>query len=307
MKIYEDRGAGLDVELDCPVPLDAAEYRLLAERWLTSVTDRFADDYMDAFRGGADLPDGSKVVVAVTLVTWGEENGRRAKSRPWSERNWAWFLRQLDSMPLVAEMGFGVAEPAGIRNGKPVWSYEGEDIRIRVERPFHAQDWVRFHCSRGFTTPQLQRDRLSLEQSAAELLEEQAELVEPVFGHIADDVRSIIRTALENALGLMDDETLPVATETLRGYGWVTVVPARIAQRLGGAEALRASGAFHRVTECSNGALVLQATEHMSQYEGDRLFQVFRALAPALPPGKPSLDRNIGAARLIYEDAADYR
>jgi hypothetical protein len=41
----------------------------------------------------------------------------------------------------------------------------------------------------------------------------------------------------------------------LRGYDWVTVIPPELAERLGG-DALRATGAFHRVVALAHGGVL---------------------------------------------------
>ena len=77
---------------------------------------------------------------------------------------------------------------------------------------------------------------------------------------------------------------VPLMTR-LRGYSWVTVVAAELAGRLGGAEALRASGAFYEVSELRDGVLWLRATPTINDFTGKRVRRVFDALAPVLLPG----------------------
>lgn len=52
----------------------------------------------------------------------------------------------------------------------------------------------------------------------------------------------------------------------LPGYSWITFCPAGVAERLGGAAALGASGAFYRVDEMPGGGVLLQATERAADY-----------------------------------------
>ena len=50
---------------------------------------------------------------------------------------------------------------------------------------------------------------------------------------------------------------------------------------------LRDSGAFWRVDEQPNGAVLLQATERVGDYDLAAAGRVFDVLAPVLPPGLP--------------------
>lgn len=93
-----------------------------------------------------------------------------------------------------------------------------------------------------------------------------------------------------------------------RSYSWVTVVPAELVGRLGGAGRLRATGAFVAVEELPSGGLWLQATETPAHYAEDAVHRVFQALAPALPVGQPRRDpADENVRRLVWEDAADGR
>ena len=84
-------------------------------------------------------------------------------------------------------------------------------------------------------------------------------------------------------------ESIPAARSVLRGFSWVTVVPVGIAARLGGAAALAATGAFHRVAQLPPGQVWLQATEHFDDWNDERAAHVFAVLAPFLPPGTTAL------------------
>jgi len=72
---------------------------------------------------------------------------------------------------------------------------------------------------------------------------------------------------------------------------------------LGGADALRATGAFHDVVHLARGGYLLQATEALAGYRMPQAHRVFHALAPALPRGMP-----IGGGEkemIVLEDPAD--
>jgi len=110
------------------------------------------------------------------------------------------------------------------------------------------------------------------------------------FGHMSARSRGLPgETDLERALNRQTWTSLAEWDRYLRGYSWVTVVPAVLAARLGGAGALRDSGAFAVVDEMVGGSVWLQATRQWSEWAGDQaaVDRVFDALAPVLPPGMP--------------------
>nr|WSY55133.1 hypothetical protein OG999_36705 [Streptomyces sp. NBC_00886] len=131
--------------------------------------------------------------------------------------------------------------------------------------------------------------------------------LDAAYGHITDDATTTFGTALEQMLSFDPDETVPHSHETLRGYAWGTVCSPDVAARLGGPEALRASGAFHEVTELAGGQLLLRATLRLEQYTGDAPARVLRALAPVLPHGRTAREYLPSWMRLAPDgDAADY-
>jgi hypothetical protein len=96
----------------------------------------------------------------------------------------------------------------------------------------------------------------------------------------------------------------------LQGYSWITLCPAGAAARLGGAAALKDSGAFWRADEQPDGAVLLQATERLGDYDLAAAAKVFDALAPELPAGlpeKPAEWPEDVPWLVIGEDAAWYR
>lgn len=116
------------------------------------------------------------------------------------------------------------------------------------------------------------------------------------------------RTFLDTGLRRDPDDSVRDARRHLRGYAWVTVVPPELAARLGGADALAATGTFHEVEALPNGGVWLRATERIDAYDAAAVHRVFHALAPVLPPGRPELtDPNPYAWQLVEEDAAAHR
>jgi hypothetical protein len=149
------------------------------------------------------------------------------------------------------------------------------------------------------------------------LLRSFADRYNPGFGQVDYGFDMMGSTALEQALHpdldvtYRDPEyTVAESRKLLRGYAWLTVVPAELADRLGGPDALQASGAFHEVSELAHGALWLRATEDYREYGPQQVAAVFRALAPVLRPGRTwQRDNDFGEPepRVVYENAADHQ
>lgn len=137
-----------------------------------------------------------------------------------------------------------------------------------------------------------------------------AERHAPVFGHVsyADSVTEA-ETQLEQALRLQPRHTLPECDRYLRGYSWVTVVPAVLAAHVGGAGGLRDSGAFVTVDEVAGGSVWLQAASRWSEYREDQAVvdRVFEALARVLPPGAPKPYRVVRPASPLLPDLPEIR
>jgi hypothetical protein len=110
----------------------------------------------------------------------------------------------------------------------------------------------------------------------------------PAFGHISYVSDSPAgQTELEDRLRRRVRDSLHAWDRYLRGYSWVTVVPAVLAGRVGGAAGLPEAGAFVTVEELPAGGVWLEAASRWSEYRGERVERVFEALAPLLPPGMP--------------------
>ena len=126
------------------------------------------------------------------------------------------------------------------------------------------------------------------------------------FAIVGDPWTSHAQTSLEEALGWHGLGLRP--RDVLRGYSWVTVVAREPAARLGGADAMRASGAFSSVEELPHGGLWLQATERYEEYDRNAVERVFRAVAPILPDPRPE-NFELGEAPwyLVPESPVDYR
>jgi len=75
--------------------------------------------------------------------------------------------------------------------------------------------------------------------------------------------------------------------QELQGYSWITPCPASAVAQLGGAAVMKESGAFWRADELPGGAVLLQVTERLGDYDLDAAGKMFDVLAPVLPAGRP--------------------
>lgn len=128
----------------------------------------------------------------------------------------------------------------------------------------------------------------------------------PTFGRIEFDNFNEL-TNIEAVLRRRKRKSLRESRQTLRGYAWVTVCPAELLARLGGASALEVSGAFHRVVPLSAGGVLLQASETLGGYTDDVMERVFATLAPVLPEGEPHPDPAYPYMRFVPRNAATAR
>jgi hypothetical protein len=151
---------------------------------------------------------------------------------------------------------------------------------------FAGQRHVKLQISIGFDQ---RPDRLNLVLPAlVELTRLMGDLTDPAYGEIVVNATSLApATMLDTALGRSAEASARSSRVHLRGYEWVTVCPKELTERLGGPERLRASGAFAEVRSLAQGGLLLRATDSPEEYRADRVRDAFRALAPALPPGRP--------------------
>ncbi|MFJ8691558.1 hypothetical protein [Streptomyces roseolilacinus] len=303
--------ASVHAELDFALPSDASGYRRLVEGWFVDAVRDLAGPALNPFEGNLDLggrggvlkrsgvPYGHPGELWGTLWVADLARGRRKRSgEVWTPAAWDGFLARLDTVPFEVTLMLAVLDADGFP-AEP-W------CTVRAERDVEAPEWVRLMVDRsseeffspeaGHATQRRWTDFLHRRLAAADRT--------CLHGFIADDVETTThRTALEAALGLFQDETLPVLDHTLRGYSWLTVLSPGVAGRLGGTAALRTTGAFSSVTALDDGGLVLQATEDMRSYTPDRIAEVFRQVRAVLPQGRPTDFISATKARLHYQEA----
>jgi hypothetical protein len=127
------------------------------------------------------------------------------------------------------------------------------------------------------------------------------------YGEVVLDANIDHATSLDMALDRVFIDSIEESAKFLRGYGWITLCPAVLADRLGGAAGLEASGAFVAVRSLPSGDVLLLATATPQEFDQAALRRVWSAVAPALPPGQPKLTTGYEHNEVILEDAADVR
>lgn len=315
---------GLDVFLSIP---DAEAFAVAAREWMSSLPGLLApqewaevlrrqkppfsgppqprwpsfDEWQEPFMAWADI--------VVAPLKW---NGMRIWSRPVKRQTLEWLAEVLADRPVSA----GIAVKRVDANG--------------VELPGGVAVWAEAELGGWWAPGQLiPVARLMAGDSLmwrAEARPEDADgLVERlvavarawagrpgVFGVFAGvDTGTIHGTALRAGLEpLLHRAQVLVEQEQgqeLQGYSWVTLVPAGAAGRLGGAAALAGSGAFWRVDEQPGGAVLVQATERVGEYDLAAARRVWEVLAPVLPAGVPARPNNLSDDEpwlVVTEDAA---
>lgn len=119
----------------------------------------------------------------------------------------------------------------------------------------------------------------------------------PSYGQVSSSAEGASTyTELDMALLRHARESFVAGRTALRGYSWITVVPAELAGRVD-------PSTMHRTASLPGGGLILQATATPAEYDEAAVCKVFRAVAQALPPGLPKQPpaRNL---QVVFEDAS---
>jgi len=214
----------------------------------------------------------------------------------YSEKAWPRFLARLAEHPFSAGVSLTPLDDRGFPLHK-------ELAYFNVVRDAVSPAWTSFE----FTVPAVYTGwpgSAEMQDRWTAFVRNQAALVGACAGGMTDD-RGPGDTALERATGSW--AWISESCQVLRGYTWVTVVAAQLARSLGGAEALRASGAFCEVSPLRDGSLWLRATPAVNDFTGDRIRRVFEALAPVLLTGVARFENNESFRIVNGVDAADYR
>lgn len=255
-------------------------------------------------------PTGPPAGISGTVWVQREPTLLGGSRAPYSPRAWQRMLDGLaDAYPFHIALIMSALDEHG-RETRP-----RENATIEVDRHYEQPEWVRFAVN-ALKGRETMGDRPgsepypAAEQAVwAEFVKNWARRVDACFAQVTDDDEVFAgATALEQATRHLPEATLPRSCEVLRGYSWVTICSAGLADRLGGARALAASGAFDEVEELSGGQVFLRATATVQEYEDAALRRVFHVLAPVLLTGRPIPHAVLGKhLRVVMDvDAADH-
>jgi hypothetical protein len=305
------RNGTLRVELNCRAPETAAGSAELAGGWLEGALERLGAPLMAELEkagplspaslrdGSGQIPFGEPGSVWMSLVTaTAGARGVRWSIAEWSPRNWTKFIDGLRTSPMEASAKVSVLGA----DGYPGVPFLNASVTCYLEQ----SDWLVLACDGSTDRDASVEEARDNRRLWADFLREYSDRTAAGYGYLSDEADFAgPRTGLETSLGLFPEDTLGRLDTQLRGYSWITVVSAGVAEVLGGAEALTKTQAFDEVAVLRSGALWLEAAPDLPQYDGERQRRVFETLAKVLPPGIPGRDRRARNRRLLYEDAAE--
>ncbi|MEV6163756.1 hypothetical protein AB0L71_17805 [Streptomyces sp. NPDC052052] len=211
---------------------------------------------------------------------------------PYVEEVLPWLRSHIDKRPESADVQIGTfAEGGEIGNSSIQLSVSfDEELPDYVKLTYRLDEAVLVDPS----TTQTEHTRLLAAVSWA------CHRYNVVFGHFSYE-HSVGATELERCLRgpeRVPGRNTPLWRSRLRGYSWLMVISGDVAQTLGGAEAMVASGAFNSVQPLPNSALLLQATPLFQEYRGEPVSAVHRTVravlvegewrSPSPAPGQPS-------------------
>jgi hypothetical protein len=302
------------LELQLNVDSSAGDFGEIAYRWFDEVSQALIPQERAEIAGlpARMAPIGKPGTVHGTVGIHHFEAGtvrQRRGQRNASAAGMRWLREQLRQPTRHSDLLFGRHNENGERTGSLA--------RLVAETLPDSPDWLRLAATVAeskFLDPdhgaEVQRRYLDAAWPFADQLN-------PGFGHLAYSIRGG-STAFEYCLRNIVNRTPPEwwdhwltvnhCREFLRGYSWLTIMPEELAARLGGADALAATGAFHQVRPLARGGVWLLATPDYRDFTDEALLRVFTVVAPVLRPG-PLTDwpRNHGQPpnRVIFQDAAE--
>ncbi|MET8043328.1 hypothetical protein ABZU25_20995 [Micromonospora sp. NPDC005215] len=300
----------IDVQLDVDGTLsDLSE---VAYGWLEGLSARLLPNARQALttlpaRASKGPGEPGAMFGVLTVSRGGVTAPIKTTERNCSASGFAWLRRELADLPAMATLQIGTVDEMGHRGRR--------HLVLSLRHHPVSPGWLRLSMLESDRRLDGSTDSMAVQRMWLAALRSCAQKWNPGFGHISYSYGTGA-TALEDCLPPQHcppqqrepEHTVNDCRRLLRGYSWLTIVPAELAGKLGGSNALAASAAFSRVDELGDGALWLQATERFEEYHGDAVAKVFDALAPALRPGLP-VQRLRAAGQpphlLVFEDAAD--
>lgn len=303
----------LHVELVCRAD-SVAEFARLVTAWLTEAKAELFPELDRELPAGrvlkAPVPGDPSVPIGPPGATWATVFVQPDPEKPavrtavYSGASWRRLLDGLETEhPFALHLSMAPLDS----RGAPVHRYDAASVGVRRHREDPGSVRLQMQASPGVVP---WPGSAEIQRRWTEFLRDWAVRLGASYGHVTDDADWVNGTALEQAVRSQSADlvAVPRQRQLLRGYSWVTVCAAELVSRLGGVEALAASGAFHEVRELSDGQVFLQATPLLEQYEGTAVREVFEALAPVLVMGEARSVLAGPAMRLVLDvDADDFR
>lgn len=289
----------------------SAGFPAVAAEWLRDAVPAVAPRLWDSVMRSLPLcapefwddPHGKPGSVWGSVYVWDPERGIGGTPRPLSMESLDWLTSQLDRFPRSACLELCILGADGLPEES------GENVvRVTMETD-DEWSWVGQLQIISSLPEEREGEPGDTSRRWADFAYRIANRVDPTFAHICDDSVPLRETGLDRSVyrgGVR--ASIREGRERLRGYSWVTVVPAELARRLGGAAALKRSGVFHQVEELPGGAVWLRAGQDMGDYDDSAMEGVFEALAPVLPRGPATPDPTVRRLpRLVWKDAGSVR
>jgi hypothetical protein len=294
-------------EIDFEVA-DSQEFGRHALQWVIGGARALSGQMLTRVSQDASVPKGRLVggVQGPPGAEWGfvsiermGKNGLRRNGKVVEESAVAWAEKEAHKGIAGMALGLTLLGPSGYP--------ETRVIRFEAHRLEGSDHW----CRVSIEAPESRFQDGAAQRAWLGFLRDFCDEVDPSYGQISGEYSAPYVTALEAFTGppwTLYREGIARSRTVLRGYDWLTVVAAELADRLGGANALRSGGAFAQVEQLRSGGVWLLATGDYTDYTDDRVEAVWRALAPVLLKGTPSRDRaerEESPVRLVFRDAAE--
>lgn len=191
----------------------------------------------------------------------------------YSGERWNWLIGELAGRPVDVAAHLSELDQEGCD--------ADAGLRLVVATDDDDPDLVRLTAQSIVDDPDGDPDDPAFLGRWIELIADVGGVAEPTFGYLGGHPQAG-STRLDRELSRATAESVAAGREVLRDFSWLTLVPAALAGKLGGAGGLRGTGAFVRVIEVA-GAVLLVATDTLSEYDDAAVHRVYSALAPVLP------------------------
>ncbi|MBU2667096.1 DUF3396 domain-containing protein [Actinoplanes bogorensis] len=282
--------ASMDFALDVQLNVDssAGDAGQVVYDWLEQGFAALAGDVQASI---ADLPADTAAAgkAAGTGDSFGQITVSRRRGdgprlvrteRTASREGWQWLRAEVAELPVGLKLVTGRLDETGIMVGSSFNGY----VAAYPESP----GWLQLRAT-------VNRSKfVAVQRSWVDFVFSFADRVNPGYGQVTysyDQGSSVVEetTQPRTPERWRRDPAVTIGRcrETLRGYGWLTVLAQELADRVGGANALRGTGAFAQVRQLQRGGVGLLVTDDLEDYTERTAEPAFRVLAPLLPPGEP--------------------